>query len=462
MIYAALIAAVLAIALQQAAAAPVQDGNLHVSSGVIGGPAILEVRVEGDGAEPVVTVSDTAIRMARGTDGAWYAYVADGTSARIVDAATRIPGTGMDFGTECDDPAFVAGGFAGGVSVFTSAAGCGERPGPGSMEVLQDPGPVEGDGGIGIADQDHWPFIQLVGMDGEALVAHGASEVRVSYGRSLAGSASFSLDRPEYAPGERAGLRVTDPQLNLDPTGPDSWTFDIAGGQVYRLLFDGTGGIVRAGDGSEIDGGDIYHYGGTGAYMQIRAEGPAGASGNGLQDILQVGGSPVTLVETGGNTGVFTNTDVLGVPNILVGGTGLITVGYHDGEGFVSSASADGTEEPGPPAPLGVSGPLLYAGPNVPVESASVGQSVLVGGTVSAPEGPDRGFAYIVKIEDASGNAVHITWVEGNVKGGGESSMAVSWIPPEPGAYKATVFVWKSVADPVALAPPGTVEFTAG
>ncbi|MDA7942753.1 MAG: hypothetical protein MPJ06_01915 [Nitrosopumilus sp.] len=462
MIYAVLIAAVLAIALQQAAAAPVQDGDLQVSSGVIGGPAILEVRVGGGGAEPVVTVSGTAVRMARGADGAWYAYVADAASARIVDAATRIPGTGMDFGTECADPSFVAGGFARGVPVFTSADACGPQAGSGHMAVLLAPEPVDGDGGIGITDPDHWPFIQLVAMDEGALVAHGASEMRVSYGRSLAGSASFSLDRAEYAPGDRAGLRVTDPQLNLDPTGPDSWTFDIKGGQVYRLLFDGSGDVVRAGDGSEIDGGDIYHYGGTGAYMQVRAEGPAGASGNALQDVSQVGGSPVTLVETGSNTGVFTNTDGLGAPNILVGGTGPVTVGYHDGTGFVSSASAIGTVEPGPPPPLAVSGPLLYAGPGVPVESASAGQSVLVGGTVSAPEGPDRGFAYIVKIEDASGTAVHITWVEGNVKGGGEASMAVSWIPPEPGAYSATVFVWRSVADPVALAPPGTVEFTAG
>jgi len=67
-------------------------------------------------------------------------------------------------------------------------------------------------------------------------------------------------------------------------------------------------------------------------------------------------------------------------------------------------------------------------------------------------------FAYLVQITNNQNQVESLSWISGNLTGLQEVSPALSWIPIKEGVYEITVFVWESITNPTALAPPLSTE----
>ncbi len=72
-------------------------------------------------------------------------------------------------------------------------------------------------------------------------------------------------------------------------------------------------------------------------------------------------------------------------------------------------------------------------------------------------------FTFIVQIKDQKGVTVFLTWVQNLSLSPNESvEPAVFWSSDSKGDYRAEVFVWRSISNPVALAPVNTTSFDIG
>jgi len=91
------------------------------------------------------------------------------------------------------------------------------------------------------------------------------------------------------------------------------------------------------------------------------------------------------------------------------------------------------------------------------VAEVSVDQQVQIAADVANAQGKDQSFAYLVQVQDANGVTVSLAWITGSLNAGQSMSPALSWTPSASGSYTATVFVWESVDNPVALSPTVTV-----
>ncbi|MDA7941831.1 MAG: hypothetical protein MPJ02_06150 [Nitrosopumilus sp.] len=98
--------------------------------------------------------------------------------------------------------------------------------------------------------------------------------------------------------------------------------------------------------------------------------------------------------------------------------------------------------------------------PSVDGEARS-GQEVDITGRVTNNLDRSQMQVYIVQITDAEGTVVHISWASEDVAAGGVFVPSVPWVPPGPGTYTVTTFVWSSLSgSPEALAPPSTATIT--
>jgi len=91
------------------------------------------------------------------------------------------------------------------------------------------------------------------------------------------------------------------------------------------------------------------------------------------------------------------------------------------------------------------------------VAEVSVDQQVQIAADVANSQGKEQSFAYLVQVQDANGVTVSLAWITGSLNAGQSMSPALSWTPSASGSYTATVFVWESVDNPVALSPTVTV-----
>ena len=62
-------------------------------------------------------------------------------------------------------------------------------------------------------------------------------------------------------------------------------------------------------------------------------------------------------------------------------------------------------------------------------------------------------FIYIVQIEDANNEVVHIDVKSHSLLSYEESSLSTSWTPDMPGTHTVTVFIWDSIDNPIPLSP---------
>jgi hypothetical protein len=92
------------------------------------------------------------------------------------------------------------------------------------------------------------------------------------------------------------------------------------------------------------------------------------------------------------------------------------------------------------------------------VSEVSVDQQVQIAADVANSQSKEQAFAYLVQVQDANGVTVSLAWITGSLNAGQSMSPALSWTPSDSGSYTATVFVWESVDNPVALSPTVSVS----
>ena len=91
------------------------------------------------------------------------------------------------------------------------------------------------------------------------------------------------------------------------------------------------------------------------------------------------------------------------------------------------------------------------------VAEVSVDQQVQIAADVANAQDREQAFAYLVQVQDSNGVTVSLAWITGSLNAGQSMSPALSWTPSAAGSYTATVFVWESVDNPVALSPTVSV-----
>ena len=373
--------------------------NLYVSAensffkNYFAGPQVIQVividpninRLDQAYGEPDVTVNGKKLRMAQATDGNWYAYFADSKQAQIADA-TQIStsGKGLDFGKFCSPlSAVVATGVdfsqTNGIAIARSALGSsdGNHNPPatvsaactgivdhavpsitGTKSNLLDHVVRENKtlnlnlGKAGqIAQQsgnqaliDAWPIIQLYdfGPNTKVTVQYnrggsGVQSVELSFDRIPSNFIGIVSSRMDWPRGANVHGDVIDPQLNIDPTQEDSWTWGTSStnNTVYYQAFDRSG--VPDADGTIA----MQNLSGNLTSMMFNHNGKltedpapqgvvvASLQPNGIQKITKASSGfyrtlsinefsiPLTILEIQPNVGIFGDYDANGIAEII-------------------------------------------------------------------------------------------------------------------------------------------------
>ncbi|MGB9002270.1 MAG: hypothetical protein WCC52_00500, partial [Nitrosotalea sp.] len=249
--------------------------------------------------EPVVTVNGKRLRMAQGTDGNWYGYFADRNQAEIAGRTAPVAGQGLNFGYFCGPTSNVAAaksglaytdtkgftiarnGFSnateanvasttnpispfgissvGGLNNVCNLFGTGLINGTGTTEdvirqnkTLSTVGSGGGsNAGNGFAAngvyEQIWPVIQLYDLSAiptpvtvDYSVAGGDQVVNLTFDRIPSNLISVTPDRTSYPENAQVFLTMNDPQLSVDPTQANSWTWgaNTTNSTLYYMLFD--------------------------------------------------------------------------------------------------------------------------------------------------------------------------------------------------------------------------------
>ena len=209
--------------------------------------------------EPDVTVNGQILRMVQAVDGNWYGYLAMVDQVRAADKTVGLSGHGLDFGilSSTADVSALGVEFSGAVEIAAPVPASG-IPIPETSNVLRQAPSINTHpeifpGQIGL-DPDAWPVIQLFSpgpapgdivtniIDGKPVIevveswdpvivqynkGGGVQTATLSYNELP--PAQITTDKAQYVPGDDVLLAVLDPQLNIDPTDRDSWTFHVTG-----------------------------------------------------------------------------------------------------------------------------------------------------------------------------------------------------------------------------------------
>jgi hypothetical protein len=271
--------------------------NLYVSAenslfkNYFAGPQVIEVivsdpdtnRLDQAYGEPVVTINGKRLRMAQTTDGSWHAFFADMKQAQIADA-TQVSnsGKGLDFGQFCSGDSSKATGVdfseTMGIAVARHFSGASNGTQPlGTCTATNIGGVTNISGGTllnhvvkqnttlnkqspgarlgqissnNIAFSNAWPVIQLFDFSGfpetvtiQYQKAGGVQTVELVFDR-IPGNLIKGLANRIYLPrGAEVQADLLDPQLNIDPTVEDSWTWgtSMTNHTVYYGAFSRNG-----------------------------------------------------------------------------------------------------------------------------------------------------------------------------------------------------------------------------
>ena len=377
------------------------NANLFVSvensqyNNYFAGPQVVQVvvsdpdinRLDTAYAEPFVSVNGKKLRMAQATDGNWYGYFADSKQAQIADSTQPAnSGFGLDFGYFCRvDSGPIAGvdfSDAKGVVVARSTASGGFAKGSSHPNATMGgaacgavDGKVAPSNPIGVTRnnlQNHvikenktlttpngsvtkfgqissdpnfenaWPIIQLFdfgSLPNTVFVGGVQGSTTLTFDRIPVNLITSSLDRTEYPKNAMVFIGITDPQLNIDPTEEDSWTWGAnqSNSTLYYEAFTRNGAVDA--DGSSIGMQSItgnltalmFNHNGkltvntlSGIDLNTRV---IDFQGNGKQLLngttnsrgdpahqrtksIGLNSEPITFIESGGvNTGFFANWD---------------------------------------------------------------------------------------------------------------------------------------------------------
>lgn len=382
------------------------NANLFVSAensqfnSFFAGPQVVEVVIidpaisdtdEGKG-EPDVTINGKKLRMAQATDGNWYAYFASKQHAQLADGLVGADGKGLDFGTFCDQSTNVSG-----IDLFSQTVGFSTSRASGSGTDGTEPfvacttAPTSTTllnhvvrenkalntavglvGQIGI-DIDAWPVIQLFNFSsgGNVVIKYnkgGGTQTTTLNFNSIPSSLVNALpDRNNYPRGAQIHVTLTDPQLNIDPTDEDSWTWDTnpSNNRLFYQLFDETGAVDA--DGFPNAAQNIIN---NLTELMFEKNGrltvnPA-AQGDTVADFVDnnnqvypsatIPGSSrqMTFTETGPNSGVFRNYDESDKANFEITSSALrgksATISYNAVSKSIVAGFETAKLKMGPPA----------------------------------------------------------------------------------------------------------------
>src|SRR5436309_3146659 len=267
------------------------NANLFVSAensqfnNYFAGPQVVQVivtdpdinRLDQAYGEPTVTINGKKLRMAQSTDGNWYGYFADRNQAERASNTAPVPEKGLNFGGLCGT------GTIGGVDFGTETKGFAtaqDETGAVGLSTTTTPVPVGALSNVCAAPasgtiQEHvvrqsktlntnpagyaatadlvaaWPVIQLYDFSSvpssvtvQYQKAGGAQIATLTFDRIPQSLISTSLDRTAYPENSDVFVTVNDPQLNIDPTEEDSWTWgsSAANNTLYYQAFNRNGG----------------------------------------------------------------------------------------------------------------------------------------------------------------------------------------------------------------------------
>ena len=246
--------------------------------------------------EPVVTVNGKRLHMAQGTDGNWYAYFADRNQAIAASNTQRnVTGEGLNFGGFCG-PTSTLGAALGGIVYtdtkgFTIARGaygsenhtkfttlsttnlgttvCTDALGATPLTLNQMEHVVRENTTLsfnpsGFASGKNmteyasiWPVIQLYDFSSiptavtvDYSKSGGNQIVNLTFDRIPQNLITTTVDRTAYPTNAQVFVQINDPQLNIDPTQDDSWTWgaNANNNTVYYQAFNRNGGIDADGN----------------------------------------------------------------------------------------------------------------------------------------------------------------------------------------------------------------------
>ncbi|MGI0059368.1 MAG: hypothetical protein ACREBJ_06330, partial [Nitrosotalea sp.] len=372
-------------ALPHAQAQTSTNANLFVSAensqfnNYFAGPQVIQVvvadtdinRLDQAYGEPVVTVNGKRLRMAQGTDGNWYAYFADRNQAITAANTAPVSGKGLNFGGFCsptstfnpkagvtysDTKGFTLarGGFGSlnftvGTPITTTNLGttsCNNTA-VGLTSIQQEHVVRENktinlitSGFNGGTYSQVWPVIQL--YDFSAIPSTvtvdyqkngGDQIVNLTFDRIPQNLITTTTDKNAYPQNSQVFVQVNDPQLNIDPTEDDSWTWGTSAtnntvyyqaftrngaadadgttgmqnllGNLTTMMFNHNGKLTFTPTGQTVRVTD-FQANGKIVYQGTQRGAPSVVSTLSLTAKSQ----PLTLIEQGGvNTGVFGNWD---------------------------------------------------------------------------------------------------------------------------------------------------------
>lgn len=93
------------------------------------------------------------------------------------------------------------------------------------------------------------------------------------------------------------------------------------------------------------------------------------------------------------------------------------------------------------------------------VSQGDIGKPLGIQANLSNNENRDITLTYIVKVSDAEGITVMVSWIKGAVlKPGMSAKPAVFWIPESAGNYTIDIFVWDGLDSPIPLSAPAKIK----
>ncbi len=334
------------------------------------GPMVIEVIVKTDNhqldqaqGEPDVNINGRHLHMVQSTDGNWYAFFANTAAAKQADQLTiSSPGQSIDFGVFCSGstPSTVLGvdfsqtdgvaipdsaGLSGttqGTAGFNSCSGSPLPPNNQNNVVRYVPSLNTNSnvptGQIGI-NPNVWPLIQLFSLSNDVQIEYngvgGTQAVSLTYFDIP--NISLQLDRTGYPAGSDVFATINDAELNIDPTSPDSWTFNVVSPQAtfYQAFAEAGHSASGAGFVNLLPSLTSLGFKDNGN-LQMNLGDVVNLKTNSLQTTTSVTsnsityGKLVTFVETGPNTGIFQSSlssiSTIGIlPNAPRSHTGTIT-----------------------------------------------------------------------------------------------------------------------------------------
>ena len=346
----------------------VTQGELSVNTEYIQGAAVLEIvvndpdissTIDDINAGASVSIGGTSYDMSQGVNGKWYLYVVDQSMSKLADGHSN----GMEYGYHCDTGLGIDGSstiIPSGTDVWAAALttsgetaaqagscldinnmiGTLDSAASTSREdltavILTDAPTLSNhnekaatDSDIDLGQRGHalnesgygsWPYILSIELTDDNIIEYGSDSINVEFGNTD-DSASINIINDSPASYAELHLTITDPALNIDPTGADLWLFDLGASAATPLVEFATNGTTNdpltAAELAEIgfeDNGRLY-------------------SDN--QAVLTAGESHVVMTESSENSALFESFDLNGESEIELiaeaGGDKKIVFTYGD------------------------------------------------------------------------------------------------------------------------------------